>query len=346
MARRRKFNPSQKRDFHGRWTAGSPASGASRISRSAGGVVRSSTGNTRRYDAYLAQQAAQKQAARRSAVKKVVLGAAIVGAAGAGAYVGSRGKSKSTKDSPLGSVSHLPIKKEIVKVPIVGRSSTPKRLETTASTPRTVSSSPVVARAINGTEIKRQRPVAKANPTSSPVQAPVTHGVSTIKAEAARVSLKRTGPKPKSNPAGNPISTPGLLVTEDGKRVKVVKGLADKERIEIERRAVAAASKLAALEKKAGVNAGSQARRDFDKKNAAKRTKSQAARDRKDKQAAARRDEMSKAIRDSFGSQAVLKGSGSRRDRAEARYATILENMMESGTSLNRKQRTFLKDYL
>lgn len=349
MARRRRYNPSQKRDYHGRWAAGSlsgsQASGASNISRGGSPAVRAATGNTRRYDAYLAKQAEQKAAARKTTIKRVATGAAILAAAGTGAYLGSRNKSSGTKDTPLGNVAHFPVKSETPKVPVVGNGSTPKKMEVSASTPRKVSPAPVVSKAVAGTTVVVKKPVAKANPTASPVATPVTSGVSSVKAEGAMVSLVRKGPKPKSNPSGNPVPTPGALVTEDGQSVKVVKGLNDAERIRLENNAVNAARKLADMEKKAGVNVGSTARRDFDKKNKAKRTKSEAAKARKDEQAAKRRKEMSKHIQSTMGVQAVAGSKMSSKEKAEARYATILENMMDSGTALNRKQRTFLKDY-
>jgi hypothetical protein len=174
----------------------------------------------------------------------------------------------------------------------------------------------------------------------------VTTGVGTVKAERAMVSLKRTGPKPKSNPSGNPVPTPGMLVTEDGKSVKAVKGLNDAERIRLENNAIKATRELAKLEKKAGVNVGSQARKEFDKKNAEKRTKAQAQRDRQEAKRIARRQDMSKAIRQSMSASNIMGSKMSTRDKAEARYATILENMLDSGTTLNRQQRTFLRDYM
>lgn len=342
MARRRKYNPSQKRDFHGRWATGSLAglktTGASPIARTA-------TGNTKRYDAFLAKQAQQKQMARRTNLKRAALGAAIVSAAGAGAYIGSRGNNKGTKNVPLGNVAHIPVKSQGPKAPFIGKITEPKKMAAAPSPSRTVSPTPVRAKAVNGTEVKSSKPVAKPNPTSSPVAAKVTSGVSTVQSERAIVDLKRKGPKPKSNPTSNPVPTPGALVTEDGKHVRVVKGLNDAERIRLENNAVKAAADLARLEKKAGVNVGSTARRDFDRKNATRRTKAQAKLDANEAKRVQRREEMSKAIHDSFGAGAVLRATGSRRDRAEARYATILENMMDGGTALNRGQRKFLKDY-
>jgi len=302
-------------------------------------------GNTKRYDAFLAKQAQQKQAARRTNIKRAALGAVVVGAAGAGAYIGSRGNNKGTKDAPLGNVAHVPVKSKGPKAPFIGKITEPTKMETAPSPSRTVSPAPVHAKAVNGTEVKPSKPTAKSNPTSSPVAAKVTTGVATVQSERALVDLKRKGPKPKSNPTSNSVPTPGALITEDGKHVTVVKGLNDAERIRLENNAVAAAKKLADLEKKAGVNVGSQARRDFEKKNKAKRTKAQAKLDANEAIRLKRREDMSKAIQDSFGAGAVVKATGSRRDRAEARYVSILENMMDRGTALNRAQRKFLKDY-
>lgn len=348
MARRRKYNPSQKRDFHGRWATGSlgglKTTGAAPIKRSSS-VVSATGGNTKRYDAFLAKQAQQKSAARRTNIKRAALGAVVVGAAGAGAYIGSRGKNKGTKDAPLGNVAHVPVKSQGPTVPFIGKITEPTKMETAPSPSRTVSTAPVHAKAVNGTEVKPTKPVAKPNPTSSPVAAKVTSGVSTVQSERELVSLKRKTPKVKSNPTSNPIPTPGALITEDGKHVKIVKGLNDAERIRLENNAVKAASDLHKLEKKAGVNVGSTARRDFDKKNKAKRTKAQAKLDANEAARLKRREDMSKAISDSFGAGAVVKATGSRRDRAEARYVSILENMLNGGTALNRSQRKFLKDY-
>jgi len=333
MARRR-YNPAQKRARNGQWAKGSLS----------GVKASTATGNTKRYDAFLAKQAQQKSAARKTAIKRAALGAALVGAAGAGAYIGSRGNNKGAKEGPLGNVAHVPVKSQGPERPVVGKITKPTKMETTASPVRATSSEPVRAKAVNGTEIKRTKPAAKTNPVSNPVSAQVTSGVGTVKAERAMVSLKK-GPKPKSNPSGNPVPTPGALVTEDGQNVKVVKGLNDAERIRLENNAVEAAAKLAKLEKQAGVNVGSQARKDFDKKNKAKRTKAQAKLEASEAKRVKRREEMSQAIQNSFGAGAVANFTGSRRDRAEARYATLLENMMDSGTSLNRSQRKFLRDY-
>lgn len=343
MARRR-YNPNQKRDRNGKWTKGSLS--GSRVGSSTTISRSSSTGNTRRYDAYLAKQAAQKQQARKTAIKRVVLGAAVLGAAGAGVYVGSRNGSSNARQSPANPVRNLRVESQGPKVPVVGRSTTPKKMETSAGSLRKVAAGPVVSKSTAGTRVTPSKPVAKSNPASAPIAAQVTSGVGTVKAERAMVSLKRTGSKPKPNPSGNPVPTPGALVTEDGKSVKVVKGLNDAERIRLENNALKAKRELAALEKKAGVNVGSQARRDFDKKNAEKRTKSQAQKDRAEAKRIKRREDMSKAIQQSMSVSNVIGSKMSTRDKAEARYATILENMMESGSPLNRKQRTFLKEYL
>lgn len=342
MAKRR-YNPSQKRDFHGRWTkgsAGSKASGSTSLARRSG--VSSSTGNTRRYDAYLAKQASIKQAKRKSAIKKALVSAALVGATATGVYVGRRSQPKSNSNSPSGLSPSRSVVTDLPKRPVVGGSAPAKKVETSKPRRQPVSAKPAQLKDFQGAKVSLARSKTKANPTSSPAKTPAVTGVSTVKGEAAL--KKARAPKPKANPTSNPVPTPGALLTEDGKRVSVVRGLNDKERASLQQRAAEANRRLRELEKKAGVNVGAEERKKFDKANAGKRTKSEAATAREAAKAAQRRSDMSKAIQASAGATAMA-SKLSRRERAESRYVDILESMLAGGKALNRTQRKFLKDY-
>lgn len=329
MARRR-YNPSQRRDFHGRWTAGSQAG------------KKTATGNTRRYDAYLAKQSSIKQAKRKSTIKKIAFGAVVVGAASAGVLAGRRTQPKGNPNSPSGLSPSRPVVTQMPVRPAAGKSSPVKKMEMPKPRTNPVASKPVDLKDFQGARVSLVRTRKKANPTSSPSKTPVVTGVSTVKSEAALKNIKT--PKPKANPASNPVPTPGALVTEDGKKVSIVRGLNDKERVAIQQRAAQANKRLREMEKKAGINVGAEERRKFDKANAGKRTKSEAATAREAAKAAQRRSDMSKAIQASVGATAMT-GTLSRKERAENRYATILESMLSGGKTLNRTQRKFLKDY-
>lgn len=332
----RRFNPSQKRGYHGRWVRGSGAGAATKVVTG---------GQSKQYAAF---QASQKSAARKARIKKVAVGAAVLGVAGAGVYAASR--KGSAHGGVVRHVPTQPLHTQGPKVPVAGRAThaTPISL-VRASVPKR--SSPAQLKVLQGGKMPSKpampsKSTAKPNGVHNPVANPAVHAgsVSTVAAmkSVQKVSLTRQKPKNKAG-VQNPSPTPGAMLTEDGKKVVVVRGLQDARRIELERRAVKANRSLAEMEKKAGVNVGAKERAKFEaeyKRNIAdKQAKRDAVTAASDAKRIARRENFSATVAAQIGAQAII---GSRADRVEERYLSLLQKHVDSGKRLPPKQRKIL----
>lgn len=343
MARRRRYNPNQKRARNGQWTkAAGLSTGA--VTPAGGGTYKSA--KQRRYEGYqkhLAQQAEiqaanKKKAARRKAIAGAALGAAAVGAIG---IAGVRRRNSST-------ATVTPIRKDdSVRV---GRPAS-----------RT-SSSPL---GMHNANIAKETPSPKVNLVRDmPKAKPVKVAAGPNKMAAPLAGNKASAPKKAAqNKAGVQNPTPHKTVPPSVAKVQrggsKAKGDApprseevlilkanSKERKDIRQRRNEDIRKMnETLRQKGLIINDLSGRRITD----ATATKRDAAREREQKRAQAKRDANA---HDPWAANRKLsrewaearKMKATRRARAEERYLNIIQNAQLSGKKLNRTQRKYLSD--
>lgn len=346
MARRRRYNPKQKRDSHGQWTRGNPATVS----------TRTQTGQAAR-----AQYAAayKKKQARKTAVKRVAAGLGIAAVAGATVYGLTRpaGTFKRNKTAPPGSasVASAPVAKSTGVSKPISKAPTkpgPMVVKASAKAPSRRLAGQPSGKNFQATNAQKQAevkvpsatkvavatpaPSAKKNPTSNPVKTPTVHAgaVSSVKDSTPATAPKAKTPK-KPNKAGvqDPVATPVKVTKPTGNYVK-----ANQQMVR--------AMRQAGLQPGAGVgrmnNDGKfvKTARSEEVANRVEKDHMSAIHGQRTAKNDAKRAEMAKAIR----STPVVSSGGTRRERAETRYASILEGHKARGGTLSRSQRKFLSD--
>lgn len=341
MARRRRYNPNQKRAKNGQWTKGARGAALSTGAATPAGGGTYKTAKQRRYEGYqkhLAQQAEiqaanKKKAARRKAIAGAALGAAAVGAIGV-AGVRRRKGSMATV---------TPIRDDSVRV---GR-------------PSSRSGSPL---ATHNANIARETPSPKVNlvrdmPKAKPVK--VAAGPNKMAGQMAGTKAP-AAKKVAQNRAGvqNPTPAKVYVASKKGKNgqklngpraaeVTVLKGNTLKEVAEVRKRRIADNENLNNLLMKEGLGIkwSDSGQRITDATANRKAAAVERNRIKGEKKRAENYKDTEKSIKLAAERAAnYAKLSSTRRARAEDRYTNMLLNMRESGTSLKRNQRKYLSD--
>lgn len=333
MARRRRYNPNQKRARNGQWTKGARGAALSTGAATPAGGGTYKTAKQRRYEGYqkhLAQQAEIQAANKRKNTRRAVAGAALGAAAvGAIALSGVR-RSRS-------SITTTPVRRD--DSPRVGR-------------PESRSGSPL---AMHNANIARETPSSKVNlvrnmPKAKPVK--VAPGPNKM---ASQMAGTKAPTKPKTAQAPNKagVQNPGTagLPKKSGRKAKndapprftevqIIKSQSQAKEVRERRNADIRALNEQIKKNGLGINDLSGARITDEAANRRAAAKAREAK-KKDNLRAKNYADTPKTI----AAEAARKAAAStRRARAEDRYASILVNARVSGKQLNRNQRKYLSD--
>lgn len=379
MARRRRFNPAEPRDIHGKWVKGSGAT--SRASYKSGSYAargtrtysqpvryaqpaRRATTHSRQYSAYLAKQAAQQQAiqkkAKRNAViKKAAVGAAILGAAGAGAYLGYRGGAGRSNGFAGGKVHDLS-KHRIGNPIIVHPAGRPQVLKETV-TPRPNNVLALPKGRVRGKAGAASNTLGtitaghKAQGILGPGKNRSLNKVVVAKSGALGVIALGSGKQKKAKGLpGNPIKTPKVVNDSIAYQVR---GANDPNRVLINDRRIAQNKVIndlvrnAEQKAKAKATGGIANTKAIKEVNLAKvtekRNKSEAAKlreqKRREEKISTRRQDVATGVKiEGMKNSAIIKAST--KERAAQRYTDLLVGAKASGKQLTRSQRLYLKE--